>query len=102
MSLLDTLDKIGGSNTPAYTLKIDGVDITGKVNEKLLSLTLTDNRGFEADQLEIELDDSDGSLMPPRRGASASPWLSAGKIPARSTKGCLWWMKSGIPARRIS
>lgn len=26
-------DKIGGSNTPAYTLKIDGVDITGKVNE---------------------------------------------------------------------
>ena len=39
MSLLDTLDKIGGSNTPAFTLKIDGVDITGKVSEKLLSLT---------------------------------------------------------------
>ncbi|EPZ7023702.1 phage late control D family protein [Serratia marcescens] len=83
MSLLDTLDKIGGSNTPAFTLKIDGVDITGKVSEKLLGLTLTDNRGFEADQLEIELDDSDSSLMLPRRGVSiavAIGWKDTGTI----------------------
>ncbi|MBO1556716.1 phage late control D family protein, partial [Yersinia pseudotuberculosis] len=33
------------------------------------SLTLTDNRGFEADQLDIEFDDADGKVELPRRGA---------------------------------
>ncbi|MDE9500167.1 phage late control D family protein, partial [Xenorhabdus bovienii] len=33
-----------------------------------MSLTLTDNRGFEADQLDLELDDSDGKLDLPSRG----------------------------------
>ncbi|EOU0867832.1 phage late control D family protein [Escherichia coli] len=34
-----------------------------------MSLTLTDNRGFEADQLDLELDDADGKIALPRRGA---------------------------------
>lgn len=34
-----------------------------------MSLTLTDNRGFEADQLDLELDDADGKIVLPRRGA---------------------------------
>ncbi|MCF1165525.1 phage late control D family protein, partial [Yersinia pseudotuberculosis] len=34
-----------------------------------MSLTLTDNRGFEADQLDIEFDDADGKVELPRRGA---------------------------------
>ena len=34
-----------------------------------MSLTLTDNRGFEAEQLDLELDDSDGQIVLPRRGA---------------------------------
>lgn len=33
-----------------------------------MSLTLTDNRGFEADQLDLELDDADGQIVLPRRG----------------------------------
>ncbi|WP_416261786.1 phage late control D family protein [Gibbsiella quercinecans] len=70
MSLLDGLSKIGRGNTPAFTLKIDGIDITAKVDKRLISLTLTDNRGFEADQLDLELDDSDGKLTLPRRGVS--------------------------------
>ena len=37
-----------------------------------MSLTLTDNRGFEADQLDIQLDDSDGKLALPARGALLS------------------------------
>nr|WP_244149797.1 phage late control D family protein [Xenorhabdus thuongxuanensis] len=37
-----------------------------------MSLTLTDNRGFEADQLDIELDDSNGKLALPKRGTKLS------------------------------
>ena len=40
------------------------------VAERLMSLSLTDNRGFEADQLTITLDDADGQLrLPPRARA---------------------------------
>ncbi len=51
---------------------MDGADITQKLEKRLLSLTLTDNRGFEADQLDIELDDADGQLQLPRRGVVLS------------------------------
>ncbi|WP_427854682.1 hypothetical protein, partial [Salmonella sp. CQ24WZ0581SAL] len=32
---------------------------------RLMSMTLTDNRGFEADQLDIELNDADGQIVLP-------------------------------------
>lgn len=51
---------------------MEGADITQKIEKRLISLTLTDNRGFEADQLDIELDDADGQLMLPRRGVLLS------------------------------
>jgi phage protein D len=54
---------------PAYQLLIDGKDVSGSIRPRLMSLTITDNRGFEADTLDIELDDSDGKLAMPRRGA---------------------------------
>ncbi|WP_411913692.1 phage late control D family protein, partial [Yersinia pseudotuberculosis] len=47
----------------------DGIDKTGGIKKRLMSLTLTDNRGFEADQLDIEFDDADGKVELPRRGA---------------------------------
>lgn len=72
MSITDALNILSTGNAPAYSLHIDGIDITGKIEEKLISLTLTDNRGFEADQLDIELDDSDGTLQLPRRGVSVA------------------------------
>jgi len=59
----------GGICTPAYVLKIDSQDITGNISDRLMSLTLTDNRGFEADQLDIELNDADGRVELPTRGA---------------------------------
>jgi phage protein D len=59
-----------GPPTPTYRLTIDGRDITPRIEGRLESLTLTDNRGFEADQLEITLDDSDGLLTIPPRGAT--------------------------------
>lgn len=44
-------------------------DISTLISDRLISLTLTDNRGFEADQLDISLDDSDNRLALPPRGA---------------------------------
>ncbi|WBV22108.1 phage late control D family protein [Pantoea piersonii] len=62
----------GQQNSPAFRLTMDGADITQKLEKRLMSLTLTDNRGFEADQLDIELDDADGQLQLPRRGVVLS------------------------------
>lgn len=54
---------------PAWTLTVDGADITAKIADRHVSLTLTDNRGLEADQLDLTLDDSDGRLDLPPKGA---------------------------------
>jgi phage protein D len=56
-------------------LTLDGADITQNFSDRLISLTMTDNRGFEADQLDIELDDADGLVELPPRGASLTLWL---------------------------
>ncbi|EPC4044191.1 phage late control D family protein [Enterobacter mori] len=60
---------------PAFMLKQDNEDITQDFSDRLISLTMTDNRGFEADQLDIELDDSDGQIAMPPRGATLTLWL---------------------------
>lgn len=44
-------------------------DISLKIKDRLISLTLTDNRGLEADQLDITLSDHDNALAIPKRGA---------------------------------
>lgn len=58
-----------GNKTPAFSISIEGRDITTVLDNRLMSLTLTDNRGFEADQLDLDLDDADGKIALPRRGA---------------------------------
>ncbi|MCV5295549.1 phage late control D family protein, partial [Escherichia coli] len=68
--MLDALTFDAGSTlTPDYMLMLDSRDITGNISDRLMSMTLTDNRGFEADQLDLELDDADGKIVLPRRGA---------------------------------
>ncbi|EMB4689244.1 phage late control D family protein [Citrobacter farmeri] len=57
------------SKSPAFSIVIEGKDVTTVLDTRLMSLTLTDNRGFEADQLDLELDDADGLISLPRRGA---------------------------------
>ncbi|RXO38701.1 phage late control D family protein [Salmonella enterica] len=57
------------SKSPAFSITIEGKDVTTVMDARLMSLTLTDNRGFEADQLDLELDDADGQIVLPRRGA---------------------------------
>ncbi|WP_397443581.1 phage late control D family protein [Photorhabdus antumapuensis] len=62
----------GKTNTPVYVLSAGDKNVNARIQSRLISLNLTDNRGFEADQLDIELDDSDGLLSLPRRGTELS------------------------------
>ncbi|MGE4306313.1 MAG: phage late control D family protein [Novosphingobium sp.] len=68
-------------NKPAYRIVIDGKDISPTVRNRLESLRLTDNRGFEADMLEINLDDTDGRLSIPPRGARVQLWIGWEGLP---------------------
>lgn len=65
----------GAQIAPDYMVKLAGSDITADISRRLISLSLTDNRGFEADQLDIELDDADGLMQMPPRGAVLSVFL---------------------------
>lgn len=56
--------------TPSYRLTVDGKDITPTVNARLMSLTLTEARGDDADTLDITLSDHDGALQIPPKGAT--------------------------------
>lgn len=59
----------GALIAPDFSLSLQEKDITQNIRKRLISLSLTDNRGFEADQLDIELDDSDGLMVMPQRNA---------------------------------
>lgn len=54
---------------PVFAIHLDGKNITQRLDNRLESLTLTDNRGGEADQLDLVLQDHDGRLEIPPRGA---------------------------------
>lgn len=60
---------------PLCRLVVNGTDITAAVEKRLVELTLTDNRGMEADQLDVALSDHDGKLAIPSRGAELRLWL---------------------------
>lgn len=61
--------------TPVCRVIVDGRDITSMVSARLSSISLTDNRGLEADTLDISLSDHDGLLAIPPRGAVVRLWL---------------------------
>lgn len=66
---------------PDYSLTVDGRDIKPAVNGRLISLSLSECRGNESDQLDLVLDDSDGQLHLPPRGAEVALRLGwAGQI----------------------
>ena len=62
--------------TPLFCLSVAGVDITGVIASRLLTLTLTDEAGLKSDALDITLDDRDARIARPAPGAviSVSPW----------------------------
>ena len=60
---------------PTFSLVVDGRDISKKVEARLVSLTLTESRGDEADQLDLVIDDSDGRMGIPAKGAKLALML---------------------------
>jgi len=72
VSLLEQFNPLasGDQPTPDFQILVNGNDISPKVKSRLMSLRLTDNRGFEADTVEVQLDDADGELAMPPKGAS--------------------------------
>lgn len=55
--------------SPDFSITNDGTPLTNKVLPRLISLTITECRGDEADMLDLVLDDSDGKLALPNKGA---------------------------------
>ena len=76
-SLLAPIRKIEDRSylKPIFKLEVDGVEISGKIHNRLIRLSLTETRGLEADQLDIELDDTDGKLTIPEKGVLMSVYL---------------------------
>lgn len=66
-------DEVSGKNarhlTPSAELTIDGRRFGTQAMSRIISISLTDKRGFEADELTIELDDHDGTLAIPKTGS---------------------------------
>lgn len=54
--------------SPGFSITMGGKVLT-QLDDRIMSLSLTDNRGFDADQLSISIDDSDGMVALPPRGA---------------------------------
>ncbi|MBH1930150.1 contractile injection system protein, VgrG/Pvc8 family [Serratia rubidaea] len=67
--ITDTALPMGGKIAPDFIITLDDKDITASIAPRLISLSLKDVSGFAADSLSITLDDSDGQLIMPRRGA---------------------------------
>lgn len=66
-------DEVSGKNarhlTPSAELTIDGRRFGTQAMSRIISISLTDKRGFEADELTIELDDHDGTIAIPKTGS---------------------------------
>jgi phage protein D len=55
--------------TPDFSVTLDGQNLSTKIAPRLISLTISECRTDEADQLDLVLDDSDGRLALPKKGA---------------------------------
>ena len=73
MNLMNELDD--SYPQAIYRLLVDGVDIGTKFQDRLISLTITDNRGMESDALEVTLSDHDGLLNLPPKDAVIQAWI---------------------------
>jgi uncharacterized protein len=55
--------------TPDFRITLNGEDLSTKIRPRLISLSITEKRGGDADQLDLMLDDSDGRMALPPEGA---------------------------------
>lgn len=61
---------MSGVPTPAVRVTLDGTDLTDRIRPRLVSLTLSEKRGGEADQLDMVIDATDGRVALPRAGVT--------------------------------
>ncbi len=59
-----------------FKLTIEGIDRTAQVEKRLISLSMTDKRGTEADELSLTLSDHDAALPLPTNGNEIRLWLA--------------------------
>ncbi len=67
-----------------WKVTLDGKDLTGKLQPLLLSLTLTEKRANEADEIEIRIDARDGRVAMPKKGVKLQVslgWLQGAGLP---------------------
>lgn len=55
---------------PTFQIIANGQDITALLRDRLESIRITDKAGLDADELTITIDDRDGAVSLPERGAS--------------------------------
>ena len=60
---------------PTFRIVADGTDITALINDRLLSLRTVDKPGMESDDFELRIDDRDGAVSLPKRGAGIEIYL---------------------------
>jgi phage protein D len=59
---------------PKFMIRADGRDVTSNLTSAgLMTMTISDGEGLRADTLQIEIDDQDGAIIAPRRGAVLNP-----------------------------
>ncbi|MCT8467003.1 phage late control D family protein [Chromohalobacter canadensis] len=71
------------ARVPDYRISLAGQTISPQLGARLQRLRLTDKRGLEADQLDITIEDHDGRLALPPRGAElqlAMGWKGEGLV----------------------
>lgn len=60
---------------PVHRIVADGVDVTNLINDRLLLARTIDKPGVDSDDFELRLDDRDGALALPKRGANIAVYL---------------------------
>ncbi|MCP8463098.1 contractile injection system protein, VgrG/Pvc8 family [Pseudomonas sp. ZM23] len=66
---------------PEFRIVADGADITPLISDRLVELQLTDKPGLESDTFQITIDDRDGAVSLPRRGAALEVLLGYAGAP---------------------
>lgn len=59
-----------------FRMGIEGIDRTAQIEQRLISLSMTDKRGNEADELTLTLSDHDAALPLPKKGNKILLWLA--------------------------
>lgn len=80
MTVLSTLndlanDVLKANPVPIFKLIVDGLDISSKINNRLIQMRIENKRGFEVDTLDLSLSDHDGLLQIPNKGAILQAWI---------------------------